>query len=213
MRSATRGEAKLRTQFKKTLPQVRSGDVFGDWTVLTDEVRQGAYYVVQVRCACGSLSAVSVDNLHKGASRGCRRCGAKKRSDTRKAFYDYADVCPDDDLRTRLLSRIAACINRCHNPNDKGYPSYGGRGIHVYEPWRTDRKAFLAHLMTLPRVMHAALLELDRERTDEGYAPGNLRFVSRKENARNKRKVNVLSLKILALEKELEKLKREAAGL
>jgi hypothetical protein len=112
----------------------------------------------------------------------------------------------------RLLGRIAACINRCHNPNDSAYPSYGGRGICVHAPWRTDRKAFLAHLMTLPYVEHAVLLELDRERVDEGYVPGNLRFVTRKENSRNKRKVNSLSLKILALEKELEKLRSETAG-
>ena len=207
-KSAARAAAKQRTQFKKTLLPVRCGDVFGDWTVTADEARVGKYYVAQVRCTCGATSAVPVDNLHKGASKGCRTCAVRKSAAKRKAYYDYADVCPDDDLRRRLLGRIGACINRCHNPNDAGYESYGARGVHVFEPWQTDRKAFLAYLMTLPRVEQAATLELDREHVDKGYEPGNLRFITRRENMLNKRKVNTMSQRILELEKELAALKQ-----
>jgi hypothetical protein len=210
LKSATRSAAQKCTQFKKTLPPVQAGERFGAWTVLADERREGKYFVAQVRCDCGTISATSVDTLHKGSSTRCRTCAIKKGASTRKEFYGFADVCPDDDLRRRLMNRISACLNRCHNPNDSGYASYGGRGIHVFEPWRTDRKAFLAYLMTLPEVSNAARLDMDRINTEEGYEPGNIRFVSRQVNVRNKRQVNALSMRILKLEQELKRLKDEA---
>lgn len=206
-RSAARTLNSKCTQFKKSLPPIRRGQKFGNWTVIADELLVGKYFVASVRCSCGKICAVPVDNLHKGASKGCKACGMKKTQKARKEFYGYADVCPDADLRRRLMCRIAACVSRCHNPNDASFASYGARGIHVFEPWRTNRKAFLAYLMTLPNVDRAVSLELDRAHTDQGYMPGNLRFITRSENMKNKRQVNQLSARILELEHELTRLK------
>lgn len=68
------------------------------------------------------------------------------------------------------------------------------------------RTAALAYLMTLPRVLEARGLELDRIDVDGNYEPGNLRFISRAENARNKRRPNDLSARIAALEAKIKEM-------
>lgn len=118
----------------------------------------------------------------------------------------------DDMHRARLLNRLSSIIHRCTNPNCRVYPSYGGRGIKVYDEWTKDRWAFLRYVQTLPG-WDDPELQLDRIDNDSGYVPGNLRFVTRSENLKNKRHVNVMSQKIISLEKENAKLREEIEAL
>lgn len=77
---------------------------------------------------------------------------------------------------------------RCYNPNNKRFPSYGGRGISVYPEWRTkaNPKAFCewidANLGPCPEGM-----SLDRIDNDGNYEPGNLRWASAKTQYENRR--------------------------
>jgi hypothetical protein len=166
--------------------------------------------MVRVQCSCGAPPHTVFDyNLRKGKSTRCNACAKAKTGYWRKTYRSYADVVPDDEHRERLLNRISSCIARCHNPHDAGYSNYGGRGIFVFEPWRTDRRAFLAYLITLegwdqPR------LELDREDVDKGYEPGNLRFITRRENQGNRRTVRELQQRISELEAHIRHLERGA---
>ena len=41
------------------------------------------------------------------------------------------------DKYTPLYIRWMEMIKRCYYENGKDYRYYGGRGIQVYEPWRT----------------------------------------------------------------------------
>lgn len=114
---------------------------------------------------------------------------------------------PDDEHRARLLNRLSSIISRCTNPKCRVYPSYGGRGITVHDEWIKDRWSFLRYVQTLPGWDNPEL-QLDRIDNDSGYAPGNLRFVTCSENAKNKRHANVMSQKIISLEKENAKLRK-----
>jgi hypothetical protein len=145
---------------------------------------------------------VQLYNLLKGSSTRCNACAKKAAGYWRKDFFKYAAACPDDAHRRRLLNRLSACKNRCHNPKDKNYPNYGARGIALHEPWRTDKASFLSYVTKLegwdqPR------LDLDRIDVNKGYEPGNLRFVSRRENSLNKRTVRSLEARIAELEARL----------
>lgn len=127
--------------------------------------------------------------------------------------FGYAEIIPDEAHRERLLNRISAIYNRCHNPNDAGYHHYGGRGIWVYEPWLGNRAAFLAYLVTLDG-WDQPHLQLDRIDNNRGYEPDNLRFVTPKQNVGNRRSVKSLQRRIQELEEEvrclrLEKLRAE----
>lgn len=199
------------TRFKRTIDDPSVGDRFGFLTVLGVELRkQGActQRLVRVQCDCGAAPhLVFIYNLFKGASTRCNACAKKASGYWRKDFFKYADACPDDAHRRRLLNRLSACKNRCHNPNDRGYPNYGARGIHLYKPWRTDKAAFLRYVVTLEG-WDQPHLELDRIDVNKGYEPGNLRFVSRRENVLNRRSVQEMQQRILELEARLRHLEQ-----
>jgi hypothetical protein len=101
-----------------------------------------------------------------------------------------------------LLNRLAAAITRCHSPTARTYEHYGLRGVTVHQEWRDDRASFLRYIQTLPG-WDVSKLEMDRENTDGSYEPGNLRFVSRSKNLRNKRKIADLEQRIRELEARL----------
>lgn len=79
------------------------------------------------------------------------------------------------------------------------------RGIEVYAPWQSERHAFLAYLVTLDGwdVPH---FELDRIDVNGGYAPGNLRFVTKRQNVNNRRTLAALEVTIKELRNEIEQL-------
>ena len=192
------------TRFKRKISPPSIGDRFGELTIIGYQIGPagGIQYAI-AQCSCGATPhRVATYNLRKGASTRCNACAKKAAGYWTKKFYAYAIVCPDDAHRRRLLNRLSACKNRCHNPNDRGYSNYGGRGIHLYEPWRTDKSAFLAYVMSLdgwdqPR------LELDRIDVNKGYEPGNLRFISKRDNCNNKRSIQQMQRYIIELEARL----------
>jgi hypothetical protein len=119
-----------------------------------------------------------------------------------RKYLAYADVVPDDRQRRRLMGRFSAAVSRCHNPSNAGYENYGARGIFVAPEWRANKRLFLEHVVTLvgwddPR------LDMDRRDVDGPYAPGNIRFVTRSVNSRNKRRIPELQARIAELERRL----------
>lgn len=74
-------------------------------------------------------------------------------------------------------------LQRCHNPEHRAYPRYGGRGITVCDRWRDSLEAFVADMGPRPSPQH----ELDRRDNDAGYSPENCRWVTRTVNSRNRR--------------------------
>lgn len=74
-------------------------------------------------------------------------------------------------------------INRCENPDDKGYANYGARGIKVCSRWRKSFAAFAIDMGLRPTPDHS----LDRLDNAKGYSPTNCRWATRIEQAQNKR--------------------------
>lgn len=168
------------------------GDRYGNLEVLEIvEGPKGGIRSVRTRCACGREQETDLNNMRSGKSTNCAKCGRKAAATYVKKYFKYADVVPDDEHRRRLLNRLSSAIGRCHNPGARMYPNYGGRGIHVCDEWRSDRRAFLLHVTTLEGWDDPSL-DMDRIDTYRGYAPGNIRFVSRSDNNKNKRSVNAL---------------------
>jgi len=77
-------------------------------------------------------------------------------------------------------------IRRCRDIKFAAYSRYGGRGIRVCPEWSEqggfDR--FLGHIGKAPSPTHS----LDRIHNDGNYEPGNVRWATPKEQARNTRK-------------------------
>lgn len=73
-------------------------------------------------------------------------------------------------------------IQRCENTKSISYSRYGARGITVCERWH-DFNSFMSDMGKRPDKSY----ELDRIDNDKSYCKENCRWVTRTENARNRR--------------------------
>lgn len=89
-------------------------------------------------------------------------------------------------------------MTRCFNSSSKDYENYGGRGISVCKLWVDSFSAFLYDMGPRPSPSHS----IDRVNNDGDYEAGNCRWVTQKEQSRNKRNNVVITIdgvsKILA---------------
>lgn len=77
---------------------------------------------------------------------------------------------------------------RC-SQNSPVFANYAGRGISVCEEWQTFEpfRDYIESVVGLPDLSSGTRWTLDRIDNDAGYAPGNIRWTTYKENLRNRR--------------------------
>lgn len=147
------------------------GTQYGWVTIINPEKRWSKnwnYCYVETRCtSCGKNEWINLGALTSGRSNGCQNCSEK-----------------DLPRIPRWLGRrLTTAKQRCTNPHDPQWGSYGGRGIEFR--FSSTMAAGLWILDNLENV--TPTLELDRIDTNGHYQPGNLRFVDRKANVANRR--------------------------
>lgn len=88
----------------------------------------------------------------------------------------------------KLFNLWQTMKSRCENPNREKYKDYGERGIRVCNEWQ-DASNFVLWAL---RNGYKDGLQLDRINNDGNYCPENCRFVTPKENSRNRRNTKFL---------------------
>ena len=86
-------------------------------------------------------------------------------------------------LRNILINRREGMMERCTNPNCVGYKRYGARGITVCQEWIDSPQAFVDWALADG---FSPELQIDRIDNDKGYSPDNCRWVTARENIRNR---------------------------
>lgn len=72
---------------------------------------------------------------------------------------------------------------RCYIPGATNYSRYGGRGITMHDSWRNDYLCFLNEIGRRPSSNYS----VERIDNTQGYVPGNVRWATSSEQARNRR--------------------------
>ncbi|SDJ27527.1 hypothetical protein [Salimicrobium halophilum] len=100
------------------------------------------------------------------------------------AFLKIEEACKTHGMRkTRLYNIWTQMIQRCTNQNLDHYARYGGRGITVCDEWK-DFKCFVRWAN---QNGYNDGLTIDRINVDGNYEPGNCKWSTDIEQARNKR--------------------------
>lgn len=165
-------------------PCSESGQRFGRLTTLATDFSLPSpsgkrYRVVVCECDCGTVKVMQMRRLKNGTARSCgcfhrERAGRHLRGLGTKHGYS----------RHLLYHIWKGIIQRCTNPRNSGYPSYGGRGIGICNEWRKDAGAFVRWAL---QNGWAPGLQIDRIDNDGGYNPANCHFVTPKRNSQNTR--------------------------
>lgn len=154
------------------LKAIPPGTPFGSLT--TTGVVTRTYRVMwECRCVCGNITYVCGQQLRAGTS-SCKGCVSRRRMTTH------------GQTGTKLHKIWRSMISRCENPKSPSYKYYGAKGIAVCSSWRKSFEAFATD-------MHGFRLGLSIDRIDSSgnYEPGNCRWATPTEQARNQ-KNNVL---------------------
>lgn len=171
-----------------------TGKRFGRLTVIKrdeDAINKNGKHVVRYlcKCDCGNEKIIRKAHLTKGSIISCG-CYQREQLGNRRRKHGLSH-------KERLYSVWLDMKERCRNPKNNHYKSYGGRGIKVCPEWQDDYLKFREWSYSNGyqeeiRDSGRNNLTIDRINVDGDYEPNNCRWITNKENCLNKRNTMTL---------------------
>lgn len=157
-----------------------SGQRFNRLMVTVIGPRRGGKVMWNCVCDCGGLTLVRTGSLRAGKVGSCGCLGREM----------LAVGCRPNSHRHAVHGKTSQEYNawcamkrRCHCKSNASYHRYGDRGITVCPEWNRSFTAFLKDMGPKPSPEPS----LDRINNEGNYEPGNCRWATRLQQARNRR--------------------------
>jgi len=110
-----------------------------------------------------------------GLKSQCKKCSAKYEKNYRQTFNG------------KLRRIFESMKQRCNNPKNNRYHCYGGRGIQCNFVSANDFIYYVKNVLGITKLNQIKNLQIDRIDNNKHYERNNVRFVTAKENANNRR--------------------------
>lgn len=154
------------------------GKKFGRLTILKQDGKDNAGNKrYECLCECGTIKTISGYHIRQGKIQSCG-CLHKERA----SAYCARTKKTHGLSATPEYHTWESMKQRCLNPNDKDYVKWGGRGITVCNEWIDSFEQFFADMGPRPD-KHT----LDRKDVNGPYTKDNCRWITHKQQQRNKR--------------------------
>jgi len=154
------------------------GARFGRLTVVAKYCNSAKRSLWECSCDCGGSKVVRESSLKTGNTKSCG------------CFHKEIVTTHGDSRKTEsLYATWKNMIKRCTNQSHKSWMNYGGRGITVCDEWLEYAK-YKKDMGEKPFLK----AQIDRIDNNKGYYKENCRWVSPKENCRNTRTNNLVTL-------------------
>lgn len=146
-------------------------------------------YRIENRERCNSIRRLSQKRVEKRSPGITRRRHKEWRDKNIVHVRSYTRE-SQRKLRAKEPEKFIwiAMLDRCKNTNNTGFKNYGGRGIAVCKRWEKFEN-FLADMGRRPSKDHS----IDRKDNNGNYEPGNCRWATMIEQARNRRDNHLLT--------------------
>lgn len=132
-------------------------------------------------CDCGNIVSRKTSTLNRVKYGAIPNCGCVDK----KRLNNYSQSMKKHGMtNTKIFRTWGNMLDRCGNPRSNEYYLYGERGICVCEEWKSD---FLNFYNWAISNGYKEGLSIDRIDVNGNYCPENCRWVTIKDQIRNRR--------------------------